>query len=271
MDDQRFLRACQMKEEGKLTEAFDEFIQLAEVTEDPIDRAGTLLYAAKTLKVLGQYQAAKSPLCAARALLVEHASSDAPTDERVGCLELYLDFEDADLCWKLADQAEALAKFDAAFEKYSQRLRQPDFRAMLECIQACRAFILCDLDRWKEAMPILQLAQSFTVYREGIAFYLGHCYLSSHDYDKAEQHLTESIRLGGLPPTLQYRAHCELGMVHFLQQDFPQAKLHLETCAATADKSYLADGVIWKYLEATCRMMRLKDEAEHYARLANRS
>ena len=47
--------------------------------------------------------------------------------------------------------------------------------------------------------------------------------------------------------------------------------LQLEKCAATADESYLKDGIIWKYLEAICRALKLKEQAEHYASLARPS
>jgi hypothetical protein len=48
MDEQRLQHACELLDEGKYTEAYHEFIQLAENTPDPLERAWPLIYAANT-------------------------------------------------------------------------------------------------------------------------------------------------------------------------------------------------------------------------------
>jgi tetratricopeptide (TPR) repeat protein len=229
-----------------------------------------LLYAGKTLKLLERYDDAGCQLSAARTVAAEYSSPNSSADVRVIYLELYLDFEDADLCWKRGQNEEALAKFDAARKKHKQRLREADFRGVYETIEACRAFILADLGRCGEAMPILEEAGSFTEYKEGIAFYLGHCYLSAHDYCRAEEKLIEALRLG-LPHNLEYRAHCELGIAYYELRDYAAARRELEKSVEMADESYLKDGSIWKWLEVTCRSLGLKDEARHYANLSRPS
>jgi tetratricopeptide (TPR) repeat protein len=133
--------------------------------------------------------------------------------------------------------------------------------------QANRAFLLADLGRWKEALPILEEAEKFQNFKEGIAFYLGHCYLSADDYVRAEEKLVEALRLG-LPQNLQYRAHCELGMVYASLGNYIQAKAELESCAEKANTGYIKQAQLWKRLQAVCRALGLKDEVERYARLA---
>lgn len=271
MDEQRLQRACELVDEGKYTEAYDQFIQLAESTPDPLERAWPLIYAANTLQTLGRPEAATAQLSAARTLIEEQRASRSASDE-FAAAESFLDFEDANLSWLRGDNLETpLNRFDAALTKHRSALKDPRARGLYEAIQIRRAFILADLGRWKESLPILQEINSPQECVEGIAFYLGHCYLAAQDYIRAEQKLTEALRLGGLPHSLEYRAHCELGMAYYQLQDYPQAKRALEKCAATADESYLKDGIIWKYLEATCRALKLKDEAEHYASLARPS
>jgi tetratricopeptide (TPR) repeat protein len=272
MDEKRLLHACELVDAGKLAEAYDEFVQLAENTPDPIEKAWPLIYAANTLQTLGRQEAATAQLSAARTLIEEQRTSRSASDEMFAAAESFLDFEDANLSWLRGDNlAVALNRFDTALTKHRSALQDPRARGLYEAIQIRRAFILADLDRWKEALPILEEIKSPQEYREGVAFYLGHCYLAAHDYIGAEQKLTEALSLGGLPHSLEYRAHCELGMACFQLQNYAQAKSELEKCAAIADKSYLKDGIIWKYLEATCRALRLKDEAEHYASLARPS
>jgi tetratricopeptide (TPR) repeat protein len=272
MDEKRLLHACELVGAGKLAEAYDEFVRLAENTPDPIEKAWPLIYAANTLQTLGQEEAATAQLNVARALIEEHRPSDSAKNEMFAAAESFLDFEDANLLWLRGGSLEAaLDRFDAALKKHKSALKDPRARDLYEAIQIRRAFILSDFGRWKEALPILEEIKSPQEYREGVAFYLGHCYLAAHDYIGAEQKLTEALSLGGLPHSLEYRAHCELGMTCFQLQNYLQAKSELEKCAAIADKSYLKDGIIWKYLEATCRALKLKDEAEHYASLARPS
>jgi hypothetical protein len=52
MDEKRFLHACELVDEGKYTDAYNEFIQLAENKPDPLERAWPLIYAANTLQTL---------------------------------------------------------------------------------------------------------------------------------------------------------------------------------------------------------------------------
>jgi tetratricopeptide (TPR) repeat protein len=69
MDDHRFLKACQLRDEGKLADAIDEFREIAEGTRDPVDKAGVLLNMAATFQALGEYDQAKRQLSAAWSLV----------------------------------------------------------------------------------------------------------------------------------------------------------------------------------------------------------
>jgi tetratricopeptide (TPR) repeat protein len=224
----------------------------------------------------GRVEAAASNLSVARSLIESHSTSDRVRDEKFAALELFLDYEDANLSWLRGDNLETtLRKFEAAIKKHglggevfnrSAAPKDQYSRDFYESTQIRRAFILADLGRWKETLPILEEIRSPREYREGVAYYLGHCYLAAQDYVRAEQKLNESLRFGGLPSSLESRAHCELGMAYYQLSDYRQAKRELERGAKMADKAYLSDGVIWRWLELTCRALGLKEEAEQYAR-----
>lgn len=277
MDEQKLRNACQLRDEGRFTEACNEFLQLAEDSEDHLDKAGALLYAANTLEMAGEVEAATSKVSAARALLGDYSREP---DENLAALELFLDYEDATLLWLRGGNGEAaLNKFDAAIKKHRLRashkkhapapkdLNSLDF---YEAIQIRRAFILANLGRWREALPILEAIRSPKEYKEGVAFYLGHCYSSAHDFDRAEKRLTEAIKLG-LPSQLEYRAHCELGTVYFNLKDYAKAKEELEKGVKKADPNYIKQSEVYRWLELTCRALGLKAEADHYAQLARPS
>jgi len=271
MDEQKLLSACELVNEGKYTEAYDEFIQLAENTPDPLEKAWPLLYAANTLQALGQEEAATAQLSAARTLIEKHRPSSPAKDEKFAAAELFLDFEDANFLWLRGGNHEAaLNKFDAALKKHTLTLKNPGSRGLYEAIQIRRAFILADLGRWKEALPILEGITSPQEYEEGIACYLGHCYVEAGDYDRAKEKLTEAIRLG-LPNHLEYRAHFELGVAYYHLENYRKAKEEFEKGADKADPSYIKESQIWKWLEVTCRALGLKGEAEHYAHMTTPS
>jgi len=269
MDEQRFLNACQMRDEGKFIEAYNEFTRIAESVEDPLDKAGALLYAANTLEISGQCEAAMTKLGDARALMEDYPKS--ARDERFAALERFLDFEDANLFWLRGEDPEAaLKRFEMALRKYTLPSKDPRAPDFYEGIQARRAFVLADLGRWKEALPILEEITSPQEYKEGIAFYLGHCYVQAGDYHRAEEKLTEALRLG-LPTNLEYRAHSELGVTYYGLKDYSKAKREFEKAAEQANADYIKQSQIWKWLEMTCRALGLKAEAEHYARMSRPS
>jgi len=273
MDDGRFLKACQLQDDGKFKEAIDEFLTIAEDTEDPVDKAGVdkagvYLNAATTLKVLGEYEQGRSLLGVARSLLASSHTLQLESDRDVEVLvlEMRLDFDEADFLSHEGKIEEALAKFDLLLKKYGQTMQEAEFRATYEMTQARRAFILADLGRCKEALPILEEAESFKGRKAETRFYLGHCYLANDNYSKAMGRLLEALRIG-LYQRLEYRAHCELGIVYFTLKDYEQAKLEFEKCAETADEEYMQQAQIWKWLENTSRVLGLKEEADRYSKL----
>jgi tetratricopeptide (TPR) repeat protein len=270
MDDQSFRDGCQLMQEGRLPEAFHLFSKLAEDTEDRIDKAAAILHAAKVLKLLERHDEAAVQLSVARALVAEYFPLRSPLDERLVHLEIYFDYEDADLSWKQGKKEQALAKFEDALQRHKEKLRESAFIGFYELMQTCRAFLLVDLGRWREAMPILEKAGEYTEYKEGIAFYLGHCYVSAQEHAKAKPKLIEALRLG-LPPQLEYRAHDALGLAYFALGGYAQAKMEFEKTLETANSAYLKGSEIWKMLEISCRQLGLKEEAERYARLAELS
>jgi tetratricopeptide (TPR) repeat protein len=269
MDDQRFLKAIQLRDGGRLKEAVDEFYKIAEESEDPVDKAGVLLNLAATLRPLNEFSKAREELNAARRLVASLDDSPVGTlrDPRLLQLELSLDFEDADISGYEGELEEALEKFDLLLREYGQTLKEPEFRESYEMIQTRRGFLFADLGRCKDALPVLEEAETFESRKAEIYFYLGHCYLTDRDYARAAERLINALRFG-LPRILEYRAHCELGIAYYSLKDYIQAKLEFEKCAETGDAEYIQQAQIWKWLENASRILGLRDEAERYSKLA---
>jgi tetratricopeptide (TPR) repeat protein len=267
LDERAFNQACQLWQDGKLLEAFQSFSRLADDTVDQIDKAAVILHAARTLKSLERYDEASAQLGAARSIVAEYLGPQPAADDRLSHLEIYLDYEDAHLAWLQGKSEEALDRFECALERYRNRLHEPDFTGFYELMQTQCAFTLVDLGRWREAIPILEQAQEYTEYKAGIAFYLGHCYVSAQKYAKAKSKLLEALGLG-LPPHLEYRAHHALGAAYYALGGFAQAKLEFEKAVETAEPGYFKGVEIWKMLEISCRKLRLMEDAKRYAKMA---
>jgi len=92
MDEKRLLKACELVEKGKYSEAHSEFVQLAENTQDALEKAWPLIYAANTLQTLGQQEAATVQLSAARDLIEKHRPSVSARKEKFAAVECFLDF-----------------------------------------------------------------------------------------------------------------------------------------------------------------------------------
>lgn len=271
MDDQRFLQACKLRDEGRREQAIQEFLKIAQITQDPVDKAGVLLNAATTLKALGDYDEARRQLNEARDLFahLKFRTHEGRRDSRVPQLKLGLEFEEADIYSFEGRIEEALSKFDQAFnEVVNYDLGLPEFRESYEMIQTRRAFILGDLGRCKEAIPILEEAESFENLNAEIFFYLGHCYLALRDYSKAKEKLILALEMG-LPQRLRYRAYCELGIAYFRLNDYAKALVEFKKSAETADEEYTREAQIWRWLEESSRALGLDDQANGYSKLAS--
>jgi tetratricopeptide (TPR) repeat protein len=229
----------------KILGSYTEFIQLAEDTPDPVEKAWPLIYAANTLDPLMQQETAMIQLNAARTLLEKHRPLISARDEKFAAAECFLDLVDASLLWLRGGNMEAaLDRFDLALKKHKTVLK--DSGSFQEAFLIRRAFILTNLGRWKEALPILEGIKSPQECREGVAYYLGHCYLAENNYERAQEKLTEALNLGGLPIWLEYRAHCELGMTYYNLKDYEKAKHELEKAAEQADTEHVKQSNIWK-------------------------
>jgi tetratricopeptide (TPR) repeat protein len=269
MDDQRFLKACELREEGKLREAVEEFILLAEQTQDDVDKAGVLLNIAATFGALGELDQAEKQLNTIRNLISEIGLTPSPEalDDRIISLSIGLELEQADICRAKGDREGALTRYNALLREYVVVLKRPSLRQSYETVQTHRAFVLADLGSWTESLTVLHEAESFKQSRSEISFYLGYCSIAVEDYITAEEKLAESLRLG-LPAHLEFRSHCGLGMASYRLGDYPKAKLELELGASKADADYTKQAQIWGWLAATCQKLGLTDEVERYAALA---
>jgi tetratricopeptide (TPR) repeat protein len=273
IEGQQLEHACQLREQGNYKDALAELHTLAETLQDPIDKAGVLLNAVTCLEMLGELEQAKTELKTAKTLLLEQVQSPKDThsdDNEATSLQIDIGLEEAVLNRAEGKVEEAMVKLGDLLSRFGKHLRQSAHRDAYQNIQVQRGSLLADLGRWRDALPILEEADSFAEPRAFISFYLGYCYVAIGDDHRGKEKLIEALKIG-LPKYLEFRAHCALGKAYHKLEDYVSAKEELERCAQTADKRYIAEAKLWKWLEITCLHLGLKDEANQYAELARAS
>jgi tetratricopeptide (TPR) repeat protein len=268
MDEQRLIRACEFRDQGRFEEASEELNHLAADTTDPVDKAGVLLNSVATYIAWGKLELAKRQLDSVQKLVFALKDQD---DQRVRDLIINLGIAAADINAAEGDYEGASVKLGTLLEQHRPELQQPEFQGSYELIQTRRAFLLADIGRWREALPILQMADSFeTQSRALISFYLGHSYVEASESLKGKEKLLEALGIG-LPHYLAYRARHALGRAYHNLEAFEQAKIEFEKCVQTADPEYIRRGKLWNWLWSCCTQLGLQKEAAHYANLTRAS
>lgn len=125
--------------------------------------------------------------------------------------------------------------------------------------------MLGDAGRWTEARPLLESAVPPDAWKSVVSYYLGHCYYTLHDYERAKEQLVKAIGLD-LGDQWLGRAHYVWGLVEYHLGNLPEAKRQLEFCIKTATPEYLATTKIWEWLEQICQSLGQVSEADQYSR-----
>ena len=263
MDEQRFQHAIALSDSGRGEDAVRELHSLAEELRDGPDteRGLVLLNEAICLSRLGR------PLEDAKGLLNEASALLGP-DETMRAL---VDYTDASFYMGYTDRnpTKALEKFNRALRKHARILRDPRTRELLYGeIQLRRGLLLVELERYKEARPVLEEALTLDVEKDAaFHFNLGSCYTELHEWNLAKQQLLQALEKG-LPDDRVVRAHFYLGIVYFRTKAYGKALREFEFCEANISKSTMPLRVLYKWLALTCQSTGREENARKYLHLA---
>jgi tetratricopeptide (TPR) repeat protein len=264
--------ACALRDQGKLREAYEEFVLAAKNTDNILEQAGILLNAADALRESGEYELAKKRLDSVRELLSaldQGKLSPSDHDELIR-LNVGVEVEMAQIWSDEGQLEEAIKKMTKILEEYEPQLTQPRLLEVSDYVQMRRAYLWTDMGLFEKAKPRLEEMESRNQQNSVFLFYLGHCCVVTREFAKARQKLERAISLG-LPPHFDFQTHCSLGMALYELREFAEAKLELERGVQMATPRYIKEAKIWKWLEYTCLSLGLKDEAERYGQLARPS
>jgi tetratricopeptide (TPR) repeat protein len=106
--------------------------------------------------------------------------------------------EEADLLYIEGIKSEALTILNDVLRYPERILRCPSFREGYHHARLLQAYLLANLGNWREALAILEEAQSYAgPQAQGlVSFYLGHCYLAGGQYLEAKEKLANAVKLG---------------------------------------------------------------------------
>jgi tetratricopeptide (TPR) repeat protein len=264
-----FRTALKLRNKGKYKEALDIFVGIADKEENPLERAGMLLNIVNTLPNSGQLERAKAQLESVRSLLSSSLARDShhPYSRYHRYLTIAADLEDARISEAEGKFNDAIDTIDRLRTEFNTDLQKVQFQELHWAIERERGFALVHIGSTEAALQILEQVDRADPHDRFTLYYLASCYSYAERYAEARVKIEESISLG-LPPDWAGRAHFRLGAACYQLQDYKQAKVELEAAVKTAPPEFIRHEEIWRWLQYTCISLGLKDEAEHYAKLA---
>jgi tetratricopeptide (TPR) repeat protein len=254
--------------EDSYRKAFEELSALADRAEKSLDRARITLDAVAPLINLGEYSRARERIvCVGELLsLCRQNSSTLAEVQELQKLNFRREVLSAEIDAADSRIDEALREMNKLVKRYRVESKNSYLREEFDNLRSQLAFLLTNIGKFGEALPILEDIASRYAGQSAIIFYLGHCLFGLKEFVKARRYLEESINLG-LPQNLQFQAHCSLGMTCYELKDYTRAKIELEAGVAGASKDYIREAHIWKWLEYTCISLGLTAEASQYAQM----
>jgi tetratricopeptide (TPR) repeat protein len=202
--------------------------------------------------------------------LLDDAGNLLPATEQARQLH---DFFEVDVLIAEERYEDALKKLDNLHQIHRAVGKRPNSAHLLdlddlnEGIQLRRGVVLATLERYGEALPILEEVLSLDVEKEGDFYYLlGLCYYEAGRYDRAREMFLKGFE-EGLPENYKIPAHFALGVVCARLGAHAKAKSELEICLANDSSGQIDRRTLLDWLAGACRALGLDEEEQRYRSL----
>jgi tetratricopeptide (TPR) repeat protein len=265
MDSNLFEHLMQLDKSGKIEDVIRECqIMLAETT-DANEKASILTSMHVSYCKLGYLEEARRALDQVKQLEISHLGIHINAEF---CEPAFLEHE--------GRYEEGLSEFAVMLDRYREALKDAEFRYLYEDIQCRRAMTLFGLSRFKEALPILREAVSFSFNQaraeQQVHFALGVCLDDVHDTDGAKQEFIRVVSFG-LKNDTEERTLWRLGILYYKAGALAQAKQKLETILRDFPSQSLAvpRKQVYEGLSRTYRYLGDKTNEKLYMELAKRA
>lgn len=261
MDDLTIKSAVENNDPTLAREALEGIEIRLRSTSDRNQRAYLSFSKASCYGILGRFKEARMQL---KLALQETQTADSDG-------QITFDFMEAMLLQREGRYKEALGSFDAALQQHSKRLNQAELRFMYEDIQDRRGFLLVQLNRFQEAIPVLRECLSFASQdsSQEIHLSLGFCYDGVALTELAKQEYLNAISFS-VRNVFEAQARYRLALLYFQSGAFAQSKYHLELIlsAQIKDIPNLPMHYVYQLLSQSCARLGEEENATRYRELA---
>jgi len=221
MDWLDFERIAGLGNSGRIEDAIRESQMLLAETTDTNEKAALLTGVHVSYCELGR-------LVEARQTLVQLQHLEIPDRG----IRLNVEFCEPTLLIQEGRNEEGISAFVAMLDRRCEALKEPQFRYLYEDIECRLAVALTSISRFKEALPILREAISFSFDEaandQRIHFSLGICLEETNEPEAAKQEFIRVVSFG-LKNEVEEQALYGLALLHYKIGAFAQATQQLET------------------------------------------
>lgn len=250
---------------GQLHESIRQSELLLNAMEDANDRASILENILICNLMLGRLSQARQALEELRMITISDAE-----------VRLNAEFCEPRLLVEEGRREEAVRLYASILQNNSGLLKEEGLRYLYEDIQYRLALTLIDLQRYIEAIPLLEEAVSTFSYdnvfdAQQCHFALGICYEQTKAIQKAKAEFLRVVSCD-LKTDIEERARYRLSILLFQEGAFAQAKHQLEMILTNhpTDKAVVARRYVYEQLSHTCRQLGDDTNAKGYLNLAQR-
>jgi tetratricopeptide (TPR) repeat protein len=264
MDQTRFEHLMELDKSGRIEDAIQESQILLAETTDVNEKASLLGGIHVSYCKLGHLKEARQTLEQMKQLEISDLG-----------IRLNAEFCEATLLIQEGRCEEGLSAFAAMLDRQGEAFEDPEYRYLYEDIQCRRASTLVALSRFKEALPILKEALSFSfdeaTNEQRVHFDLGICLEETNETEAANQEFFRAIGFG-LKNDIEERVLYRLAILQFKAGALAQAKQQLETILRDfpGQSSVVPRKYVYEQLSRTYRHLGDKTNAELYASMAKR-
>jgi tetratricopeptide (TPR) repeat protein len=236
MDQAVFEHLMELDQSGRIEDVIRESQLLLAETADADEKASILVCMGVAYAKLGRLREVRETLDQMKALNISHAG-----------IRLNAEFCEPTLLIQERRYQEGLSAFAAMLNRNREAFKDPEHRYLYEDIQCRRALTLFGLSRYKDALPILKEAVSFSFDQvtdeQQVRFALGVCLEDANDAEAAKREFIRVVAFG-LKNDVEEKTLWRLGILYYEGGALAQAKQQLETilrdfpnCSAIPRKS----------------------------------
>lgn len=255
MDWDLYNELIELRDSGRIDEAIVGLTKLADIETEPSEKATAMIAIANGFTLQNRLSDARRKLHEATGVV----GSDHAFYPRLLLAIAVVDMNQEN--WK-----DALKKLNTIIEKYKTPLELEDNKDVFEEVQRNRGIALFELNRIREALPLLQSVRSTQYQKERTLYSIAMTNFELKDHDAA---ILDFQELLSLHPESVYLAHAHyhLGRIYYAREQLARAKTEFEKCLTCPDRGNISDEHLLQALVFSSKGLNLQQDAARYTEM----